>query len=285
VGWADTLGGVGRPQELINEDIRQCDYAVFVLHDRWGSPTGTASSGTEEEWALVQELYKESKIRNVILFFKNIERSRLCDPGHQLKLILEFKNKIESEKRHLFIQYSNLDEFTEYLEMHVASCNREHDKLRSDFSTGDPIRPKSQGKKSNVGVPNFLFWISESLRLSSDQDADFAASLFCATKAIEIASSDEEWARAKNSFGVAQFRLGNIDEAIKTFSSIAEKFYWSLDVDRRAWHANALVNKGVTLGALGRRHDAIAVYDDLIARFGRQTEAYPVDSGDPRCSG
>jgi hypothetical protein len=32
----DTLGGIGRPQELINEDLRQCDHAVFVWHDRWG---------------------------------------------------------------------------------------------------------------------------------------------------------------------------------------------------------------------------------------------------------
>ena len=55
VGWEDTIGGVGRPQELINEDLMQCDYAVFVLHDRWGSPTGSGhSSGTEEEWELAE---------------------------------------------------------------------------------------------------------------------------------------------------------------------------------------------------------------------------------------
>jgi hypothetical protein len=32
--------------------------------------------------------------------------------------------------------------------------------------------------------------------------------------------------------------------------------------------AQALVNKGATLGELGRGEDAIAVYDDVIARFG-----------------
>ena len=55
VGWEETVGGVGRPQELINEDLNQCDYAVFVLHDRWGSSPGGGSiytSGVEEEWAL-----------------------------------------------------------------------------------------------------------------------------------------------------------------------------------------------------------------------------------------
>jgi len=68
VGWEDTIGGVGRPQEQINEDLKHCDYAVFVLHDRWGSPTGSGhTSGTEEEWALAEELYKATKIRNITL--------------------------------------------------------------------------------------------------------------------------------------------------------------------------------------------------------------------------
>ena len=38
------------------------------------------------------------------------------------------------------------------------------------------------------------------------------------------------------------------------------------------WSPDALVNKGVTLGALGRSEDAIAAYDDVLARFGAATE-------------
>jgi len=34
----------------------------------------------------------------------------------------------------------------------------------------------------------------------------------------------------------------------------------------------ALRNKGIALGALGRSEEAIAVYDDLLARFGTATE-------------
>ena len=36
--------------------------------------------------------------------------------------------------------------------------------------------------------------------------------------------------------------------------------------------ARALVNKGVTLGQLGRNEEAIAVYDDVVGRFGIATE-------------
>src|SRR5215212_9389584 len=54
VGWEDTLGGIGRPQTLINEDVRAADYFVLLLWNRWGSPSDTApskfSSGTEEEY-------------------------------------------------------------------------------------------------------------------------------------------------------------------------------------------------------------------------------------------
>jgi hypothetical protein len=38
IGWEETLGAIGRPQELINEDLRECDYFVLVLYDRLGSP-------------------------------------------------------------------------------------------------------------------------------------------------------------------------------------------------------------------------------------------------------
>jgi hypothetical protein len=104
VGWEDTVGGVGRPQELISEDLKQCDYAVFVLHDRWGSPTGSGySSGTEEEWSLAEELYRQNKIRNIALFFKSVHSSKLGDPGDQLKPVIAFKTKIECEKSAIYL--------------------------------------------------------------------------------------------------------------------------------------------------------------------------------------
>src|SRR4029077_16196390 len=100
-GWEETVGGVGRPQELINEDLRQCDYAVFVLHDRWGSPPGGVfTSGTEEEWALAERLYTANKIRNIALFFKRIDPRQLRDPGEQLKMVLAFKERIKAGKRY-----------------------------------------------------------------------------------------------------------------------------------------------------------------------------------------
>ena len=40
------MPGIGRPQELINEDVKTSDYFVMVLHDRWGSPPGNEGDFT-----------------------------------------------------------------------------------------------------------------------------------------------------------------------------------------------------------------------------------------------
>ena len=41
---------------------------------------------------------------------------------------------------------------------------------------------------------------------------------------------------------------------------------------KKDWGFSALVEKGIRLGELGRSEEAIAVYNDLIARFGTATE-------------
>jgi hypothetical protein len=105
VAWEETLPGRGRPQSLINDDLRQCDYGVFLFKDRWGSPpdeSGVFTSGSEEEWTLANDLCSEGAMRGLALFFLPIAKSQLKDPGPQLKRLLEFKQKIERERRHLF---------------------------------------------------------------------------------------------------------------------------------------------------------------------------------------
>ena len=269
VGWEDTIGGAGRPQELINDDLRQCDYAVFVLHDRWGSPTGSGySSGTEEEWALAEELYRANKIRNIALFFKQVDPGKIADPGQHLKPVLEFKKRIEEEKRYLFKQYRTIDEFVDTLDGHLAQWLRDYEKAKtglplSDQSTRSPAEPmKTQ-------APNFDYWIKEA---NKSVTSDNAGALFCASKALDAATSNLEWASAKHSWGAAQFYLGRLDESLLAFSSIVDRFSTSVDGDEGGWHARALFNKGVTLATLGRSGDELAAYDDLVVRFGAATE-------------
>jgi hypothetical protein len=177
VGWEDTIGGVGRPQGIINEDLKQCDYAVFVLHDRWGTPTGSRhSSGTEEEWELAESLYKEAKVRNIALFFKNVAPRQLRDPGEQLKKVLDFKAKIEAEKKYLFKIYVRTDEFCESLEGHLAKWLRDHDGPSSASiaisSPTTPALPSTPPALTPLASPDFAYWTTEAKRLVNAEPAN-----------------------------------------------------------------------------------------------------------------
>jgi hypothetical protein len=183
VGWEDTLGGIGRPQEMINEDLRHCDYAVFVWHDRWGSPTGNGTMvGTEEELNLAEELYKTGQVRNIAVFFKKVDESRKRDPGPQLQQVLDFKEKIEKEKRYLFKSYDQPDTFRDELRKHLAQWLRDHEKGADGAAIGDLAAPSIPAVTSvvpppaspEVPPPDFRYWIAEAYRLLEAGTAEAA---------------------------------------------------------------------------------------------------------------
>jgi len=76
--------------------------------------------------SLAEELYSANKVRNIVLFFKNVDPRQLDDPGTQLQAVLAFKKRIEEGKRYLFKQYDTLDQFTEALDGHLAKWLRDH---------------------------------------------------------------------------------------------------------------------------------------------------------------
>lgn len=131
VGWELARAGMGRPQELINKDLRRCDYCVLVLRDRWGSPAGGAgkySSGTEEEYHIARECVANGQMRDVIVLFGTVDPGKLSDPGEQLKRVLEFKRELEAKKELLFSTYDELPAFEGHLRRQLAGWLREHRK-------------------------------------------------------------------------------------------------------------------------------------------------------------
>jgi hypothetical protein len=130
VCWEETLRGAGRTQALIDKDLEECDYAVFILHDRWGTSPGDENkeftSGTDEEWNLAQRLYRNSMMKNVLLFFKNVENSQLRNPTPQLRKVLSFRKQIEKEKKHFFQDYNDADQFIDTLDVQLANWLNDH---------------------------------------------------------------------------------------------------------------------------------------------------------------
>lgn len=112
LGWEDTLPGMGRPQALINEDVKRCDLFVMLLWRRWGTPSGEYSSGSEEEFELARKLHEDQdKPKDIWLFFKDVSEEMMADPGAQLSKVLDFRKGIEAGRVCLYRKFQAPSDF------------------------------------------------------------------------------------------------------------------------------------------------------------------------------
>ena len=105
VGWEDTLPtSLRRGQAEINEQVRGCDYTLFLLRDRWGSPTdksGVAlaySSGTEEEYAVAGECIAATSMKDRSVFFSAGFRCPIERPGISVEVSASFQTATGGRK-------------------------------------------------------------------------------------------------------------------------------------------------------------------------------------------
>jgi hypothetical protein len=110
-GWEDEQPGLGRPQEIINRQVDNCDIFIGILNERWGSPTGEYSSGFEEEYERVMRRQCSGEFPKVAIFFKTIENSRLKDPGSELEKVLAFRRKQIEQRVLLYKEFADSADF------------------------------------------------------------------------------------------------------------------------------------------------------------------------------
>lgn len=159
-GWEDTLPGSSRPQELLNEDIRESDLFVGLVWRRWGSPTsqdGGYSSGFEEEFELARELLEAGQLENIWLFFKEIDEERRKDPGEQLRQVLLFRRKVTEGKSVFYKEFPSPERWGELLYDSLAEyLTRESGPSRSPDSSiphgGAEIAMRGSGLEESIGA-------------------------------------------------------------------------------------------------------------------------------------
>lgn len=156
VGWEDTLGGIGRPQHIINQDLRECDFMVLLLWDRWGSPPDRERrfrSGVEEEFHVAMECLRDPALpmQQVVVLFKAVHEKQLSDPGPQLQAVLEFRKSLEESKEHLFQTFDEVRSLESLLNRHLASWVRTHE--RGQPPKGEPLaNAQAAGTDPSVAV-------------------------------------------------------------------------------------------------------------------------------------
>ena len=129
VDWENfSTAGVGRPQELITRQTLERFRAslilvIVVMAQRFGTPSGAAESGTEEEvrWALASNA--ELGFPEVKFFFRSIDRfaadsedpEEIGQALEQWRRVREFRRHIETERSAYVRTYSGPDTFESVL--------------------------------------------------------------------------------------------------------------------------------------------------------------------------
>jgi tetratricopeptide (TPR) repeat protein len=273
VGWEVTLGGIGRPQGLINKDLRECDYLVLVLWDRWGSPTGNEddpfTSGTEEEYEVAMECLanQDLPMKQMVVFFKAVDERKLSDPGEQLKKVLAFREKLEREKTLLFHTYDEVSAFESRLRSHLARWVRDHeDDSGSGQTPPDSAPPHPNGiaeiERISVDAPPAAKgsndMVEAAKKLAFDGRLTEAETLF----ARAVATNND--LEAFFSYGVFLSQIGRLAQAKTKYERVIEL---AEAQGEPVWKARSLNNLGNDYKTRGDFEEAEKAYTGSLEIF------------------
>ncbi len=111
VGWEDTVSVYGRPQEIINADLDQCELFIGIMWKRWGTPPdsdGRYTSGFDEEFRRSVDRRRKEGRPEISLLFKTVDPEILRDPGEELRKVIVFKERVIADREVLFQTFSDL---------------------------------------------------------------------------------------------------------------------------------------------------------------------------------
>jgi len=133
--------GLGRTQELINEQLSDYDVFIGIMWKRFGSPTGAAEAGTEEEFRIALQRWEESGQPRVMFYFsaQPLPPPSTPDDVEQLMKVVTFR--AELSQRGLIWEYPDADKFADVVRPHLASA------------IGQIIRAPHSVKAQEVPVP------------------------------------------------------------------------------------------------------------------------------------
>lgn len=160
VGWEDAVPAAGRPQATINLMQEGCDIFVCILHKKYGTPTGDAESGTEEEFLNAYDSWKDIQKPKILFYFKEVKISSAADFNDpQLGKVFELKEKIEKNEMLLYGSFPDSEQFkrkiVDDLKKVILELCREE---KQDHGTSDKaVKPAVQA----IVPENYKNWVND----------------------------------------------------------------------------------------------------------------------------
>ncbi|HSH61882.1 MAG TPA: DUF4062 domain-containing protein [Acidimicrobiales bacterium] len=121
-GWEDVRPELGRPQAQVNPLVDECDIFIGVLNRRWGSATGTHTSGFEEEFEGAASRRAGGDVPAVAVYFRRVPPDVLADPGPELQKVLAFRQRLRDEHQALYHEFETSSDLEVALMKHLSSA-------------------------------------------------------------------------------------------------------------------------------------------------------------------
>jgi DNA replicative helicase MCM subunit Mcm2 (Cdc46/Mcm family) len=143
--------GVGRPQELITQQTleRFRDSLVLIIGlmaQQFGSPTGMADSGTEEEFRWALEAHRTRGVPEIKWFFRRIDRfvappdpDAISEALAQWKKVHAFRQELKASEI-FFTEYQDVTGFQEVLESDLSRWLADRTRPWLSDTAGDLLR-------------------------------------------------------------------------------------------------------------------------------------------------
>jgi hypothetical protein len=108
----------GRPQAVITDQLGDYDIFVGIMWRRFGTPTGVAGSGTEEEYRQAYRKWENNPAMPLMFYFSQCPfMPRQLDEIDQVRQVLLFRQEIE--RKALVWDYEGADGFEQNIRKHL----------------------------------------------------------------------------------------------------------------------------------------------------------------------
>jgi hypothetical protein len=90
--------GLGRAEDVVLDSLGEFDLMIGIMWSRFGTPTGKAGSGTEEEFHLAYERWTKGRVADILFYFCDAPAPYPKSPNEteQLQAVLRFKAEIQA---------------------------------------------------------------------------------------------------------------------------------------------------------------------------------------------
>lgn len=154
IRWeTDSRPQLGRPQGVLNEQLRPEDTDIFIgiMWKRFGQPTKKAGSGTEEEFQRAYDAYQSGDGPEILFFFCDRAVPTSTDT-QQLQKVQSFREKFQ--RLGLYQTYETVDDFKAKLRQALVRTVRSvlSDDEGSETGTTEPSNRETQANQP----PNWM---------------------------------------------------------------------------------------------------------------------------------